>query len=78
MSDYYHLFEQRLDIQQTFHYWESDIWERGRDIVKANIGKVFEESEGAVVFPGEKIRTPHTSISNQKWNTNLRSKRTWA
>lgn len=59
--DYYHQFEQRLGIQQTYHYWESEIWERGKQTVKDNIGKVFEPSDGAVIFPGEKYGL-HTRV----------------
>jgi len=59
--EFYHEFEQRLGIQQTYHYWESDIWQKGLDAVKANIGKVFEESDGAVVFTGEKYGL-HTRV----------------
>jgi arginyl-tRNA synthetase len=52
--DYYHEFEQRLDIQQTYHYWESEIWEQGKKNVEDHIGTIFEKSDGAIVFPGEK------------------------
>ncbi len=66
--DYYHIFEQRLGIQQTYHYWESDIWERGKEIVKKNIGSVFEVSDGATVFPGEKYGL-HTRVFITKNDT---------
>ena len=36
------------------YFFESQVWESGKKIVEAHIGKVFEKSEGAVVFPGEK------------------------
>ncbi|MFZ6022147.1 MAG: arginine--tRNA ligase, partial [Patescibacteria group bacterium] len=66
--DYYHQFEQRLGVQQTFHYWESEIWERGKATVKENIGKVFEPSDGAIVFPGEKYGL-HTRVFLTKNDT---------
>lgn len=66
--DYYHLFEEQLGIHQTYHYWESDIWERGKKIVKDNIGKVFELSDGAVVFVGEKFGL-HTRVFLTKNDT---------
>lgn len=66
--DYYHQFEQRLGVQQTFHYWESEIWERGKATVKENIGKVFEHSDGAIVFPGEKYGL-HTRVFLTKNDT---------
>jgi arginyl-tRNA synthetase len=53
--DYYKEFEERLGVNQTYHYWESDIWKKGKAIVEDQTGKVFEKSEGAVIFPGKKF-----------------------
>lgn len=66
--DYYHQFEQRLGVQQTFHYWESEIWERGKATVKEHLGTVFEASDGAVVFPGDKYGL-HTRVFLTKNDT---------
>ncbi len=41
--------------------YESDMAPIGLDIVKANVGRIFEESEGAVVFKGEKYGL-HTRV----------------
>ncbi len=41
--------------------FESEAGARGREIVKENIGKVFEESNNAVIFDGEK-RGLHTRV----------------
>ncbi|HEV8666744.1 MAG TPA: arginine--tRNA ligase [Candidatus Paceibacterota bacterium] len=35
------------------YFFESESWPIGLELVKKNIGKVFEESEGAVVYKGE-------------------------
>lgn len=35
------------------YFFESAAWPLGLELVKKNIGKVFEESEGAVVYKGE-------------------------
>lgn len=37
------------------NYFESDTAEKGITIVKDNIGKIFEESDGAVIYDGEKV-----------------------
>lgn len=34
-------------------FFESETWKKGKEVVEANIGTVFEESEGAVVYRGE-------------------------
>lgn len=41
--------------------FESEAGARGREIVKENIGKVFQESDGAVIFDGES-RGFHTRV----------------
>lgn len=41
--------------------YESEVSERGRDIVKNAIGTVFTESEGAIVYRGEKVGL-HTRV----------------
>lgn len=45
------------------HFFESESGEIGKGIVKENIGKIFEESEGAVVFRGENFEPKtHTRV----------------
>lgn len=51
---YYDQFEKLLGIKYDRHYYESEVYEKGADIVKKNIGKVFVRSQGAVIFPGSK------------------------
>ena len=36
------------------YYFESEVWQRGKNIVREYIGDVFEESDGAIIFDGEK------------------------
>ncbi|MDP3875147.1 MAG: arginine--tRNA ligase, partial [bacterium] len=52
---------QRLDSHFDEHFLESESGEAGKKIVLANLGKIFEESEGAVVFRGEKFGL-HTRV----------------
>jgi len=35
-------------------FFESETWEKGKEIVEMHIGDIFEESEGAIVYKGEK------------------------
>jgi arginyl-tRNA synthetase len=44
---------EKLGTKFDKEFFESQSGPLGRDMVKANIGKVFEESEGAVVYKGE-------------------------
>ena len=59
--DYFERIYKRLGTRFDFYFFESDTGEIGKKIVEANIGKVFEESEGAIVFPGEKYGL-HTRV----------------
>ncbi len=53
--DYFETIYKRLGTKFDFYYFERDVGEIGLKIVKKNLRKsVFEKSEGAIVFPGEK------------------------
>lgn len=45
----------KLGTKFDYYFFESDAGKIGKEIVGENIGKVFEESDGAVVFKGEKF-----------------------
>ena len=48
---------------------ESEVSEVGKEIVQQNIGKVFEESDGAIVYHGEeRDKTLHTRVFINKDN----------
>ncbi len=52
---------EKLGSKFDFNFFESESGEIGKKLVLENIGKVFEESEGAVVFKGEKYGL-HTRV----------------
>lgn len=45
----------RLGTKFDYYFFESETAPIGKKIVEENMGKVFEESEGAIVFKGEKF-----------------------
>lgn len=51
----------RLDSYFDYHFYESEAGELGKKIVLAHLSQVFEESEGAVIFKGEKFGL-HTRV----------------
>lgn len=59
--DYFDQFYKRIGTKFEKYYPESETAEIGLKIVKERIGKVFEQSEGAVIFPGEKYGL-HTRV----------------
>jgi arginyl-tRNA synthetase len=64
--DFYAQLEQTIGVEQQTHYLESQIWEKGVEIVRQNIGTVFTESEGAVIFEGEKLKLHNRVFITQR------------
>jgi len=53
--DYFEEIYKRLGTNFDYYYLESEVGEVGAEIVKNNLANgIFEKSDGAVVFPGEK------------------------
>jgi len=60
--DYFETIYKRLGTKFNFYFFESEAGPRGMEIVRSHIDDgVFEESEGAVVFKGEKYGL-HTRV----------------
>ncbi|MEK7589476.1 MAG: arginine--tRNA ligase [Patescibacteria group bacterium] len=58
---YFKKITARLKSEFADYFFESDSGVVGKKIVQANIGKVFEESNGAIIFKGEKYGL-HTRV----------------
>ncbi|MBI5451987.1 arginine--tRNA ligase, partial [Candidatus Gottesmanbacteria bacterium] len=59
--DYYNEFYKRFYTKFDKLYFESEVADCGKEIILKNVGKVFEESDGAIVFPGKKYGL-HTRV----------------
>ncbi|KKQ34283.1 MAG: Arginine-tRNA ligase, partial [Candidatus Nomurabacteria bacterium GW2011_GWB1_37_5] len=59
--DYFENIYKRLGTKFDYYYPESIVAEYGAKIVKENVGKVFESSDGAIIFRGEKFGL-HTRV----------------
>lgn len=59
--EYFDEIYKKLGSHFDRHYFETEVAERGVQIVKENLGKVFKESDGAVVFAGEEYGL-HTRV----------------
>jgi arginyl-tRNA synthetase len=53
---YFEEIYKKLNTAFDFYFFESETAPIGKKIVEENIGKVFEESEGAIVFKGSHTR----------------------
>ena len=58
---YFEEMYKKLGSTFDYHFYESEAGEIGKEIVEAFIGTVFEQSQGAVIFPGEKYDL-HTRV----------------
>ncbi len=58
---YFKDITKRLDSKFSSYFYESDAGIIGKKIVEENIGKLFEKSEGAVIFKGEEYGL-HTRV----------------
>lgn len=52
--EYFDTLYKRLGANFDFYFFESETAGVGKEIVKENLGEIFEESEGAVVFRADK------------------------
>ncbi len=54
----------RLDSHFDYHFFESEVEQTGKEVVKKNIGKIFERGDmGAIIFKGENFdKHLHTRV----------------
>lgn len=52
--EYFEPIYELLGIKYDRCFFESEVFEQGKQIVMKNLSKVFEENDGAIIFPGEK------------------------
>jgi arginyl-tRNA synthetase len=51
----------KLGTKFDYYFFESEVADTGKNLVQENLGKIFDKSEGAIVFPGEKYGL-HTRV----------------
>jgi len=52
--EYYDMFYSRFNTKFDRLFFESEVADLGKKIVMANEGRIFQKSEGAIIFDGEK------------------------
>ncbi len=72
--DYYASFEAEIGARFQVHYFESETSVIGEKIVRAHIGDVFEESDGAIIFRGEPYGLHTRVFINQKGHPTYEAK----
>ena len=65
--DYFDQIYQRVDTKFDRFYFESEVAQKGKEIVLKGLKKkIFQASEGAIIFPGEKYGLHNRVFLNQK------------
>lgn len=72
--EYFEPIYKLLGIKYDRCFFESEVYENGKKIVLENIGKVFEENDGAVIFPGEKYGLHNRVFITSKGNPTYEGK----
>lgn len=72
--DYFQLIYERVYSKFDRLYFESEVADRGKEIVLENVEKVFEKSDGAIIFPGEKFGLHNRVFINSEGNPTYEGK----
>lgn len=65
--DYFETIYKRVGARFDRYYFESETFERGRKLILENLKKgIFKESDGAVIFEGEKVGLHNRVFLNNK------------
>ncbi len=71
---YFEPIYELLGIKYDRFFFESEVFEEGKKVVLENLGKVFEENAGAVIFPGEKYGLHNRVFITQAGNPTYEGK----
>lgn len=72
--EYYDNLYKLLDIKYDRLFFEGEVYELGKKIILEHLGSVFEKSDGAVIFPGEKYGLHNRVFINSAGNTTYEGK----
>src|SRR3989344_8256956 len=72
--DYFDDIYQKFGVKFDRLFFESEVEVRGKELVKENIGKVFEEDDGAVIFRAEKHGLHTRVLLNKAGNPTYEAK----
>lgn len=65
--DYFEKIYKKLGTDFDYYFFESEIGKAGLDIVMKNVGKVFEEDDGSIIYRGEEAKNLHTRVFVNKY-----------
>jgi arginyl-tRNA synthetase len=60
--DYFETIYNRLGTTFDYYFFESEVGQAGLEIVMKNVGKVFEEDDGSIIYRGDEKKNLHTRV----------------
>lgn len=72
--EYYEALYELLGIKYDRLFFESEVHQTGKEIVLEHVGDVFEKSDGAIIFPGEKYGLHNRVFINSAGNATYEGK----
>jgi arginyl-tRNA synthetase len=60
--DQFEIIYEALGTDFDYYFFESEVGEIGYNMVKENIGKIFKEDDGAVIYEGDPDKGLHTRV----------------
>jgi arginyl-tRNA synthetase len=60
--DYFEIIYERLGTTFDYYFFESEVGQKGLEIVMKNVGKVFEEDGGSIIYRGDEKKGLHTRV----------------
>ena len=72
--EYFDRIYNRVDSHFDRFYFESEVFKSGKELVMKNLGKVFEKSQGAIIFPGKKFGLHDRVFINSEANATYEGK----
>lgn len=65
--DYFETIYERVGTAFDYYFFESEVGESGLKVVLDNVGSVFKEDDGAIIYEGDKEEGLHTRVFVNKY-----------
>ena len=65
--DYFETIYDRVGTSFDYYFFESEVGESGLKVVLDNVGSVFKEDDGAIIYEGDKEKGLHTRVFVNKY-----------
>ena len=65
--DFFEKIYEKVGTEFDYHFFESEVCEQGLKIVLENLGTIFEEDEGAILYRGNEEKNLHTRVFVNKY-----------